>query len=153
MSVLPFGHRREFRWHPGGTQAALRRHSGDTRAALRRHWGGTRAALRRHWGGTRAALGRHNCQDHNCRLNFQFISIHFVQNDDTWHPLHCSVTYNGLIGCLVASILGFRFHYEFRPQCRPSVASVPPECRLGAIGNLVYDPQNYSIFLGENMLL
>ena len=25
------------------------------------------------------------------------------------------MTYNGLIGCLVASILGFRFHYEFRP--------------------------------------
>ena len=116
MILVPYsGHRRDFRWHPGGTQAALRRHSGGTQATLRRHWGGTRAALRRHSGSTRAALGRHNCQDHNCRLNFQFISIHFIQDDDTWHPLHCSVTYNGLIGCLVASILGFRFHYEFRP--------------------------------------
>ena len=95
---------------------APRRHPGGTEAALGRHWGGTRAALRRHWGDTRAALGRHNCQDHNFRLNFQFISIHFIQDDDTWHPLHCSVTYNGLKGCLVASVLGFRFHYEFRPS-------------------------------------
>ena len=62
-----------------GTRAALGRHSGGTRAALGRHSGGTQAALRRHSGGTWAALR----EDHNCRHNFQFISIHFIQDDDT----------------------------------------------------------------------
>ena len=42
--------------------------------APRRHWDGTQAALRRHSGDTRAALRQHNCQDHNCRPDFQFIT-------------------------------------------------------------------------------
>ena len=54
-----FGHRRDFRWHPGGTETALRRHSGGTWAALRRHSDGTEAALGRHSDGTEATLGRH----------------------------------------------------------------------------------------------
>ena len=54
---------------------------------------------------------RHIPYEHNCRLNFQFIPYRMMTRGTgctaLWH--------NGLIGCLVASILGFRFNNEFSP--------------------------------------
>ena len=68
-------------------------------------------------GGTWAALSGTTAKTKIVDLtfnSFQFVSYRMMTRDIRC-TADCSVTYNGLIGCLVASILGFRFHYEFRP--------------------------------------